>query len=347
MSSPPIIEAYSFRRFSDLPCEIQREIWQHAAWAATKPEQARLSLISQTAKLWQVSLRTQEILYHTVYAENAVLTRVATILQEDLPSAVLFRDKTRSLWLVSWHLTLRVLRHFQSITKLYIQTDNNHVLETLQSIATLPVLKEIRLPPHYCHITPLSPASSTLTSNTITHMIIRIDMATESPSAYFWTLFPKLTHFAGVMSAGPDDHEFESLCNHCPENLVVLDQGFSPLPVLKKRFSRKPVFVHLIRQQRDWDIKTLWEHSGLMWDLVDTGVQEARERNDGAYFINAKLQQDGTKAMNCRITQMQVLSMEKYLWFSSETQGMIATNVKSVWMKGGSLVERRVEVLST
>ncbi|KAH8825648.1 hypothetical protein DL96DRAFT_1681832 [Flagelloscypha sp. PMI_526] len=294
-----------FIRFSNFPAEIQGMVWQCAAWEAKKPQQAQLSLISKTAMLWRVdfslmfsplllkaSIRIQDVLYHSIHAENALFTNLAKILQDDTPPAALFRRKTRSLWLVSMHhphQVLFVLHHLRNITRLFIDTGSSHVGETLRSVLTMPRLREARFPPHYFYLVPFSQLESTLVSSAITHLFVPTDITTEVPDMYLWTSFPKLTHLVVLITSIPDDDNFEALCNRSPENLVVVDRGPPHLPRFapKRRFSRKPIIVRTTLQ-REWVSKKLWAITGKFWDTVDRSVREAKAGRDDKYFIEIK-----------------------------------------------------------
>ncbi|KAH8825644.1 hypothetical protein DL96DRAFT_1711462 [Flagelloscypha sp. PMI_526] len=274
-------------RISNFPAELQGSIWKLAAWGATKPEQAQLSLICKAARHW-----TQDVLYQSIHAENALLENLASILNDDRPPAVLFRRKTQSLWLVSPSQpdqVLCILRHLRNITRLFIETGSSRVAETLHSIATLPYLKEVQLPPHYFYLVPFSRVESTLLSSPITHLIVPTNITTEVPDMYLWTSFPKLTHLVVLITAVPEDDDFEVLCTRSPENLLVLDRtpphvpGFAP----NKRFSRTPIIIRA-SSQRDWVFKKLWNTNSEFWDAVDHSVQEAIKRKEDGYFIEMK-----------------------------------------------------------
>ncbi|KAH8825646.1 hypothetical protein DL96DRAFT_1557274 [Flagelloscypha sp. PMI_526] len=247
----------AFGQFSDFPAELQGNIWRYAAWAATKPEQARLLLISKDAMYW-----AQDVLYHSIHAENVLLKNIATILQNEMPSAALFRKKTQS---------------------------SSHVVETLRSIATLPRLKEVRLPPHYFYLTPVSQLESTLTLSSITHLIVPTDITTEVPDMCLWTSFPKLTHLVVLITAVPEDDNFEILCTRSPENLLVLDRTPPHLPQFtpSKRFSRTPIIIRA-SHHRDWVFRKLWDVTSEFWEAVDYRVQEAIARKEDGYFIELK-----------------------------------------------------------
>ncbi|KAH8825734.1 hypothetical protein DL96DRAFT_1711535 [Flagelloscypha sp. PMI_526] len=286
MTKTSTVEEFNFHKFSDFPLELQGNIWQHTAWSATKPEQARLSLVSKTAKHW-----TQEVLYYTIFAEGALVTYLSTILQHDVPPARLFREKTRSLWLVSWQQpgeALHILQHLKGITRLYIQLGSADVSETLRTIANLPKLKELRLPPHYCYLVPVSPMEPCQASRSITHLIIPTDIAVDAPYEQFWTLFPNLTHLAILMAGAPQDDDFEVLCNNSPKNLIILDRAHPHIPsfTLTKRFSRKPIVLR--PQNRELEVRVLWENMRDIWSAVDRGVEEAIARKHEGYFIEVK-----------------------------------------------------------
>ncbi|KAH8825737.1 hypothetical protein DL96DRAFT_1609712 [Flagelloscypha sp. PMI_526] len=252
--------------FSDLPAEIQGNIFHLAAYTATSGELAALLRVSKVIQPW-----VEDILYDTVYLTKAQQLESISLLIENHPG--LLAQKTRKLNLTTGDrsaLALKLISELRGLraASVYVAHREQDVLECL---GHFPLLTTLMLDSAYNTISPTFTKimSSYPFTVTITHLAVA--SWNNGPHPHFLLCFPHLTHFAATCYESPKTDWIDIWTRSLPSSLRVFaildqwsDRDTSDLTQAFRKH-RRTIPVVLVRMPYTWDVETIWVHISEMW----------------------------------------------------------------------------------